>query len=69
MKFLSNQRWVEVEIDLSSASEDEIREAYSSINEWAGCGKGKFPGSKEWERARAYEAQLEEIKAARPEFF
>lgn len=47
MKFLSNKRWIEVEINIETASKEEILEAYSSVNEWAGCGRGVFPGSKE----------------------
>lgn len=43
MKFLSNKRWIEVEINIETASKEEIMEAYSSVNEWAGCGRDPFP--------------------------
>lgn len=69
MKFLSNKRWIEVEINIETASKEEIMEAYSSVNEWAGCGRGAFPGSKEWKKGMQYEQQADLLKSSRPECF
>lgn len=66
MKYLSTKTYTDVEIDLATASLDQLLDAYNSLLDRSDAG-GAFPGSKAWTKAKVFADQLKELTAARPE--
>jgi len=66
MKYLSTKTYTEVEIDVATASLDQLLDAYNSLFEMSDSG-GAFPGSSAWKKAKVYDDQLNALTAARPE--
>ena len=66
MKYFSTKTYEEIEIDVASASLDELLDAYNSLFAQANSG-GAFPGSAVWKKAKAFRDQLAELTSARPE--
>lgn len=66
MKYTSTKTYAEVEIDVATASLDQLLDAYNSLFAMSDDG-GAFPGSKAWSKAKVYADQLRTLTAARPE--
>ena len=66
MKYSSIKKFQDVEINLATATLEELNDAYNSLLILADDG-GAFPTSKSAQRAKVYGDQLRELKAARPE--
>jgi len=66
MKYISTKTYTEVEIDVVTASLDQLLDAYNSLFEMSDSG-GAFPGSSAWKKAKVYDDQLNALTAARPE--
>jgi hypothetical protein len=66
MNYLSMTNYKQTEINLESATLDELLDAYNSLLARSDTG-GAFPGSKEWQKAQPFAQQLSELIAARPE--
>jgi hypothetical protein len=66
MKYLSTKTYTEVEIDVATATLDQLLDAYNSLFALSDDG-GAFPGSKAWSKAKVFADQLRDLTAARPE--
>lgn len=66
MKYLSTKTCAEVEIDLATATLDQLLDAYNSLFALSDDG-GAFPGSRAWAKAKVFADQLRDLTAARPE--
>lgn len=66
MKYLSTKHGSDVEIDVATATLDQLLDAYNSLFAMSDDG-GAFPGSKAWVKAKVFADQLSELTAARPE--
>lgn len=66
MKYLSTKTCTEVEIDVATATLDQVLDAYNSLFARSDDG-GAFPGSKAWAKAKVFADQLRDLTAARPE--
>lgn len=66
MKYLSTKTYTEVEIDVATATLDQLLDAYNSLFEMSDAG-GAFPGSKAWSKAKVFADQLRALTDARPE--
>lgn len=66
MKYLSTKTYTEVEIDVATATLDQLLDAYNSLFAMSDDG-GAFPGSKAWAKAKVFADQLSDLTAARPE--
>ena len=66
MKYLSTKTYTETEIDVATATLDQLLDAYNSLFAMSDDG-GAFPGSKAWTKAKKYADQLRDLTAARPE--
>lgn len=66
MKYLSAKTYTNVEIDVATATPDQLLDAYNSLFSMSDDG-GAFPGSKAWAKAKVFADQLRDLTAARPE--
>lgn len=66
MKYLSTKTYTETEIDVATATLDQLLDAYNSLFAMSDDG-GAFPGSKAWAKAKVFADQLRALTAARPE--
>lgn len=66
MKYLSTKTYTETEIDVATATLDQLLDAYNSLFAMSDDG-GAFPGSKAWAKAKVFADQLGALTAARPE--
>lgn len=66
MEYLNTKTCREVEIDVATATREELLDCYDSLFDRADTG-GAFPGSKAWTKAKPYADQLAALTAARPE--
>jgi len=66
MIYTSTKTYARVEIDVATASLDQVLDAYNSLFAMSDDG-GAYPGSREWTKAKKYADQLRELIAARPE--
>lgn len=66
MKYFSTKTYEDVEIDITTATLDDLLDAYNSLFAQANSG-GAFPGSAAWKKAKVFRDQLAELTNARPE--
>lgn len=66
MKYLSTKTYTDVEINVTTATLDQLLDAYNSLFAMSDDG-GAYPGSKAWAKAKVFADQLAELTAARPE--
>lgn len=66
MIYSSTKTYRDVEIDLATASLDQLLEAYNSLLDQSDDG-GAYPTSREAINAKKYATQLRELVKARPE--
>lgn len=66
MKYFSTTKFSDIEIDVATASLDQLLDAYNSLLAMSDDG-GAFPGSKAWAKAKVFADQLRELTAARPD--
>lgn len=66
MKYISTKTYAEVEIDVATATLDQLLDAYNSLFAMSDDG-GAFPGSKAWAKAKVFADQLRALTVARPE--
>ena len=66
MQYLSTKTYTTVEIDVATATLDQLLDAYNSLFAMSDDG-GAFPGSKAWIKAKVFADQLDVLVAARPE--
>jgi len=66
MKYLSTKTYTETEIDVATATIEQVLDAYNSLFAMSDAG-GAFPGTKAWSKAKVFADQLRDLTAARPE--
>jgi hypothetical protein len=66
MIYLSAKTCQDTEIDVATATPDQLLDAYNSLLARADDG-GAYPGSKAWSKAKVFADQLSALVAARPE--
>ena len=66
MKYFSTTQFSEIELDVTTASLDQLLDAYNSLFAMSDDG-GAFPGSKSWAKAKVYADQLRALTNARPD--
>lgn len=66
LSYTSTKTYADIEIDLATASLDQLADAYSSLFARSDDG-GAYPGSSEWKKCKVYSDQLRALIAARPE--
>jgi len=66
MKYLSTKTYTDVEIDVATATLDQLLDAYNSLFAMSDCG-GAYPGSKAWAKSKIFVDQLAELTSARPD--
>ena len=66
MKYFSTKKYEDIEIDLSTATLDQVLDAYNSLFDMSDYG-GAFPSSKVWAKAKVFSDQLRDLIDARPD--
>ncbi len=66
MKYLSTTTYKEIEIDVTSASVEQLIDVYNSLFDHSYYGDA-FPGSTRWKKAKVFSDQLAVLTAARPD--